>query len=145
MKKVCIIVLFAILIILTIILSYKAIYNLKKTALKRRINYKTIIGISLSKISKIMKNRTGKQIRDRYINVLDPLANKNKFTSEEDRILLSLYRQYGCKWATIAKFMNRRTPDMVKNRFHSCLKKKLEDESINLNFGEVNYLFFYFI
>ena len=34
-----------------IIITDKAIYNLKKTSLKRRIGYKTIIGISLSKIS----------------------------------------------------------------------------------------------
>ena len=34
-----------------IILTDKAIYNLKKTQLKRRIDYKTIIGITVSKIS----------------------------------------------------------------------------------------------
>ena len=34
-----------------IILTDKAIYNLKKTSLKRRIDYKTIIGMSVSKIS----------------------------------------------------------------------------------------------
>ena len=34
-----------------ILITDKAIYNLKKTSLKRRIGYKTIIGISLSKIS----------------------------------------------------------------------------------------------
>ena len=34
-----------------LILTDKAIYNLKKTALKRRIDYKIIIGISVSKIS----------------------------------------------------------------------------------------------
>ena len=34
-----------------LILTDKAIYNLKKTALKRRIDYKIIIGISVSKVS----------------------------------------------------------------------------------------------
>ena len=34
-----------------ILITDQAIYNLKKTSLKRRIGYKTIIGISLSKIS----------------------------------------------------------------------------------------------
>lgn len=34
-----------------LILTDKAIYNLKKSVLKRRIDYKTIIGITLSKLS----------------------------------------------------------------------------------------------
>ena len=34
-----------------ILLTDKAIYNLKKTSLKRRIDYKTIMGITLSKLS----------------------------------------------------------------------------------------------
>ena len=34
-----------------LILTDKAIYNLKKTALKRRIDYKIIIGITVSKVS----------------------------------------------------------------------------------------------
>ena len=34
-----------------IIITDKAIYNVKKLSLKRRIDFKTIIGITLSKIS----------------------------------------------------------------------------------------------
>ena len=41
-------------------------------------------GTSWSRISKEMQSRNGKQIRDRYINVLDPYINKDKFTIEED-------------------------------------------------------------
>ena len=40
-------------------------------------------GKSWSKIAKLFKTRNGKQIRDRYINVLDPNINKDKFTEEE--------------------------------------------------------------
>jgi len=69
--------------------------------------------------------RNGKQIRDRFINVLDPEIKKGKFTEDEDRKLILLFKQYGPKWATIAKFYPNRTADMVKNRFHSSIKKKL--------------------
>ncbi len=80
---------------------------------------------SWSKISKILGTRNGKQIRDRYINVLDPEIRKGKFTEEEDRKLVQLYKQNGPKWATIAKQYPNRTADMIKNRFHSSIKKKL--------------------
>lgn len=103
-------------------------------------------GSNWAKISKAMGSRNGKQIRDRYINVLDPLTNKNKFSTKEDELLISLFKKHGCKWATISKYMDHRTPDMVKNRFHSCLKKRLEIESDYVKTGDVSkyiiYLFF---
>jgi hypothetical protein len=86
-------------------------------------------GKSWSKISKILGTRNGKQIRDRFINVLDPEIKKGKFTDEEDRKLIALYKQHGPKWATISKYYTNRTADMIKNRFHSSIKKKLYDFS----------------
>jgi hypothetical protein len=80
-----------------------------------------------SKISKIINTRNGKQIRDRFINVLDPETRKGKFTDEEDRMLVLLYKTHGAKWATIAKEFKHRTADMVKNRFHSSIKKKISE------------------
>ena len=82
-------------------------------------------GKAWSKISKTLGTRNGKQIRDRYINVLDPEIKKGKFTEDEDDMLVQLYYKHGSKWATIAKYYNNRTADMVKNRFHSCIKKRL--------------------
>ena len=82
-------------------------------------------GKAWSKISKTLGTRNGKQIRDRYINVLDPEIKKGKFTEEEDNMLINLYYKHGPKWATIAKYYNNRTADMVKNRFHSSIKKRL--------------------
>lgn len=82
-------------------------------------------GKSWSKISKLLSTRNGKQIRDRFINVLDPEIRKGKFTEEEDRKLITLFQQNGPKWATIAKYYPNRTADMIKNRFHSSIKKKI--------------------
>ena len=89
-------------------------------------------GTSWSKISKIIKTRNGKQIRDRYINVLCPNINKKKFSPEEDYLLMQLYEKYGPKWATFNKFFKDRTTDMIKNRFHSTLKKKYENNNNNI-------------
>jgi len=85
-------------------------------------------GKSWSKIAKILSTRNGKQIRDRFINVLDPEIKKGKFTKEEDEKLVSLYLLHGPKWATISKCYNDRTADMIKNRFHSSIKRKVEEE-----------------
>ena len=83
-------------------------------------------GKAWSKISKILITRNGKQIRDRYINILDPGIKKGKFTIEEDLKLLNLYRRLGTKWATISKFFENRTADMIKNRYHSSIKKNMK-------------------
>ena len=55
--------------------------------------------------------------------MLDPEIKKGKFTEEEDNTLIQLYMHYGPKWATIAKHFINRTADMIKNRFHSSIKK----------------------
>jgi len=88
-------------------------------------------GKTWSKISKLLGSRNGKQIRDRYINVLDPEIKKGRFTDEEDRKVFSLYHEYGPKWALISKSFNNRTADMIKNRFYSSIKKKNSEETIH--------------
>lgn len=85
-------------------------------------------GKSWSKISKLLGTRNGKQIRDRFINVLDPEIKKGKFTEEEDLALVQLFRSLGPKWATISKFFPNRTADMIKNRFHSSIKKRIPED-----------------
>lgn len=87
------------------------------------INLVNKYGKNWSLIAKIFTKRNGKQIRDRYMNVLDPQINKSKFTQYEDNLLIELYKQYGNKWSLLKEYFPGRTTDMIKNRFHSCLKK----------------------
>jgi len=70
-----------------------------------------------------MPHRTGKQIRDRFINSLDERYKRGKFSKEEDKMILKYHKKFGNKWSKIAKKMKTRTGDMVKNRFYSSLKK----------------------
>jgi len=81
-------------------------------------------GKAWSKISNTLGTRNGKQIRDRFTNVLDPEIKKGRFTDEEDHQLEVLYKQYGTKWSHIALHFPKRTADMIKNRFHSSIKKR---------------------
>jgi hypothetical protein len=82
-------------------------------------------GKNWSLLSKYMPSRNGKQIRDRYLNNLDPLLKKHNFTAEEDRMILELYIKHGACWSRIAKSLEGRTGDTVKNRFYSTLKKRM--------------------
>jgi hypothetical protein len=82
-------------------------------------------GRNWAMISKTMPSRNGKQIRDRFINYLDPLINKLKFSPEEDARITELYLTHGSKWSVIAKEFPGRTGDMIKNRFYSCLKRRI--------------------
>lgn len=86
------------------------------------------IGKKWTEISQQMPTRTGKQIRDRYINSLEPSINKSRFTDEEDRKIISLLKKYGKAWSGIASELPGRTADMIKNRFYCTLKYYLQDE-----------------
>jgi hypothetical protein len=103
-------------------------------------------GKSWSKISKILVSRNGKQIRDRFINVLDPEITKGKFSEEEDQALIKYYLIYGPKWATITKHFHNRTADMIKNRFHSSIKKIFfgpGGKQLKPNFEKVCCIFYF--
>ena len=99
-------------------------------------NYIKRFGRNWSLISKYMPSRSGKQIRDRYLNTLDPTLLKDKFSSEEDKKIIDFYCKYGSSWSLIAKKFNGRTGDMIKNRFYSSLKKLVPTENNNQNEDE---------
>ena len=88
-------------------------------------------GKNWSNISRSMPQRTGKQIRDRFLNALDDNLKKEKFSIEEDKKVLKWYKVYGNAWSKIAKKIKGRTGDMVKNRFYSSLKNHIDDINDN--------------
>jgi hypothetical protein len=69
-------------------------------------------------------NRNAKQVRDRYINYLDPSVRKGKFSEDEDRRIYQLHSKYGNQWSLIQKQFPERTADAIKNRYNSSLKRK---------------------
>ena len=86
--------------------------------------YVDIHGKNWSILSKLMINRSGKQIRERYINNLDPMINREDFDFKEDKKIHDLYNKLGNKWTKISKYFINRTGDMIKNRYHSFIKKR---------------------
>ncbi len=88
------------------------------------ILYYNIIGKNWGLISKILKTRNWKQVRDRYLNYLDPNISNKPFTFEEDSKILNLYEKFGSSWKLYEPLFPERTSDLIKVRFYSMLKSK---------------------
>ena len=78
---------------------------------------------------KINVQRTGKQIRERYLNILDPAIDASRWKEEEDELLLNLFKTYGRQWCKLSKLMKGRTETMVKNRFMKKFGNYLKQDS----------------
>lgn len=89
-------------------------------------------GKNWGRVAKYFENRNGKQCRDRYLNHLDPNISLQKFSPDEDKKILSLYKIYGNSWCQISTyFNNKRTPERIKNRFYSSLQKIVHKNDYN--------------
>jgi len=87
-----------------------------------------------AKIASFMENRTRKQVRDRYLNVLVSNINKAPWTEEEDRVIMNMLKKIGAQWCRISEALNGRTEMQVKNRYYIYLKKyggKFELEEVS--------------
>ena len=95
------------------------------------LNYVMIYGPSnWMQIASLMKGRTQKQCRERWTGHLCPSVNKGPWTLEEDRILAQKHSEIGNKWARIATFLPGRTDILVKNRWNTSVKKRVEDGTL---------------
>ena len=70
--------------------------------------------------------RAGKQIRDRWVNYLNPAIHHLPFTREDDVKLHKGHAALGKRWAEISlKFFNgSRSENQIKNRWYSASFKK---------------------
>ncbi|KAG6666780.1 hypothetical protein CIPAW_01G055900 [Carya illinoinensis] len=87
-----------------------------------------------SEIAKFLPGRIGKQCRERWHNHLNPDIKKTAWTKEEESTLIKAHQIYGNKWAEIAKFLDGRTENSIKNHWNCSVRKKLE----SINFARVS-------
>jgi myb proto-oncogene protein len=86
--------------------------------------YYNLVGKNWGLISKILKKRNWKQVRDRFLNYLDPNISNKPFTNEEDLKIFKLYEKFGSSWRLYESFFPERTADLIKVRFYTITKSK---------------------
>lgn len=79
-----------------------------------------------SDLAQRLPGRVGKQIRDRWVNHLNPNINHLPFAREDDLLLWEGHKKLGKRWVEISnKYFNcSRSENHIKNRWYSASFKK---------------------
>ena len=83
--------------------------------------------------AEFIKNRTGKQCREHWINCLNPEVKKGNWSPEEDLLIMILYKKFNGSWRDMIHYFKGRTENSIKNRFFSQLRKIAANNKIKKN------------
>jgi hypothetical protein len=82
-----------------------------------------------------LPGRTGKQIRDRWVNYLNPAINHLPFSRDDDLRLWRGHSELGKRWVEISVkvFHSTRSENHIKNRWYSAAFKKFITKEFGLD------------
>ena len=69
---------------------------------------------------------TAKMIKESLHGETVNFGRKNNFEEEEDQLILKMIIKLGKNWKEIALKLKNKTPNMIKNRYYTYLKKKYD-------------------
>lgn len=79
--------------------------------------------IKWSDLALSVPGRSGKQVRERWYNHLDPTVNKGPWTAAEMLVLHDVHARLGNQWSKISDHLPGRTQNHIKNRWNSIKRK----------------------
>lgn len=82
-------------------------------------------------IASQLKDKTSRQCRRRWNTYLSTAYKKGSWSHEEDIILFEAHKKFGNRWTEIAKVVQGRTDNAVKNRFNALCKKQAKKEALS--------------
>eukprot|EP00793_Prasinoderma_coloniale_P005993 PRCOL_00004467-RA len=87
------------------------------------------LGNRWSAVAQHMPGRTGQQCAQRWRHKVNPIIRKDKWTEEEDQKLADLHKEYGNKWAEIARRLEGRTDQQCMGRWRRHLDPSIKKEA----------------
>lgn len=75
-------------------------------------------GNSWASIAQHMPSRSQRTCRARWHYVLDPSIKRTQWTEEEEQIIVTYHNQYGNKWSKIAKHLEGRSAEAIRNHWN---------------------------
>ncbi|KAK8885744.1 hypothetical protein M9Y10_041197 [Tritrichomonas musculus] len=80
------------------------------------------------RIAQLMPGRTARQCRDRYCNYLSPDFYNEKWTDEEDNLLIEKHKELGPQWVKIAAFFPGKNANNIKNRWNYRVSRMVQQK-----------------
>ena len=81
--------------------------------------------------SKNIRGRCGKQCRERWVNILNPGVKKGNWTEEEQKLIFENLKRFFTSWSLMAKELEGRTENSIKNYFYSSVRRLKSNNIIN--------------